>query len=241
MYIQILTTNKIYSLADKDEAGKTLKNTPGQGVLVEIDQIAEEGIIVDPKSLTDVEEANGVVRRLLTAEDRQFRGQLKNAARDYISDAQEKVERNGLNMKILDADLSFDQKKLTFYFSANNRVDFRGLVLDMAKSFDKLIRLQQVGVRDEAKYFGGIGKCGRELCCSKFLKNTQIATIEMAEKQEISAGGTGKLLGCCGKLMCCMSYEVGNYPGKCQPTLKTIIEKKGKTEDNSDSKTKVQK
>lgn len=223
MYIQILSTNKIFSFQDKDETGETLKNTPGQSVLVEIDGIVEEGIIIDPKSMTDVEEANGIVKRLLTAEDRKWRGQLKNAASDYIDDAQEKVDRNGLNMKILDADLSFDQKKLTIYFSANGRVDFRGLVLDMAKSFDKLIRLQQVGVRDEAKYFGGLGKCGRELCCAKFLHNAEMATIEMAEKQELSSGGSGKLLGSCGKLMCCLAYEADNYPKKSGERSKSNI------------------
>jgi len=182
------------------------------GVLVETDNILEAGVLVkEPVATFPAEEGTGTILRTLNAEDRAERTRLKAVARGFVDEAREKTLRHGLNIKILDADLSIDQKKLTFYFSADGRVDFRSLVSDMAKSFNKLIRLQQVGARDEAKYFGGIGKCGRELCCSKFLSNLESITLEMAQVQELSTAGTAKLSGCCGKLMCCLSYEASNY------------------------------
>lgn len=212
VFIYIMSTGKIYSYEGCDTKGKLLRLQLGQSVLIETDQIIEEGRVVEkPTSTYEVEEGTGKISRAVGPEDRQFCCGLKNKARQYIKEAQKKVLRHGLEMKILDANLSFDQKKLTFYFSANGRVDFRGLVLDMAKSFDKLIRLQQVGARDEAKYFGGIGKCGRELCCTKFLNNMETITLEMAQTQ-ISAAAANKSFGCCGKLMCCLAYEIKDYP-----------------------------
>jgi cell fate regulator YaaT (PSP1 superfamily) len=185
---------------------------PNDEVIVETDSILEAGSVVkDVGSPFPAEEGTGVILRKLTAEDKATRDRLKLAARKFLSEAREKTLRHGLDIKILDAELSFDQKKLTFYFSADGRVDFRSLVSDMAKSFNKLIRLQQVGSRDEAKYFGGIGKCGRELCCSKFLNNLESITLEMAQAQELSTAGSSKLSGSCGKLMCCLSYEVSSY------------------------------
>lgn len=214
VFIRFISTGKIYSYDPHDENDKSLKVKPNQSVLVETDSIVEEGITIEKPTLSEMEEGTGKILRLVTAEDRQWLCKLKHSAREYIKEAQEKVMRHGLNMKILDAGLSFDQKKLTFYFSASGRVDFRGLVLDMAKTFGKFIRLQQVGVRDEAKYFGGIGKCGRELCCTKFLNNIETITLEMAQVQELTTAGAGKLSGCCGKLMCCLSFEVENYPSR---------------------------
>lgn len=213
IYVRLNTTGKIYSYESRDAEGKSLRAKPNQTVLIDTDQIIEEGTVVEkPETMAEFEEGAGQILRLVTAEDRHWHCQLKQFARQFIEEAQNKVIRHGLDMKILDADFSFDQKKLTLYFSAKGRVDFRGLVLDMAKSFDKLIRLQQVGARDEAKYFGGIGKCGRELCCAKFLNNIETITLEMAQAQELSTAGTSKLSGCCGRLMCCLSFEAENYP-----------------------------
>lgn len=215
VFIRFLSTGKIYSFEARDEKDAPLRAKPNQGVLAEIDNIIEEGVVVEKEEVpTEIEEGTGRVLRLMTLEDRQLRCRLKHMARGYIEEACKKVMRHGLNMKILDADLSFDQKKLTFFFSAGGRVDFRGLVLDMAKTFEKLIRLQQVGARDEAKYFGGIGKCGRELCCTKFINNMEAITLEMAQNQELMTAGTSKLTGCCGKLMCCLAFEAENYPCK---------------------------
>lgn len=225
--IRVSSTGKIYNLEATSQEGKALNLKPNQSVLVDVDQIIEEGRITE-SSETETEEGSGTILRELNAEDFKRKTELKKAARDYIEEAQQKANHFSLGMKILDADLSFDQKKLTFYFSANGRIDFRLLVSDMAKSFNKLIRLQQVGSRDEAKYFGGIGKCGREYCCSKFLTNPENVTLEMAEAQNFSSTSTGKITGCCGKLMCCLSYESGNYPpcGKAKDCPKKQMEAK---------------
>lgn len=209
VFIRFLTTGKIYSYAPVDDNGKNFKLKSNQGVLVENEEIIEEGIVVAKTKIAENfegEEGRGKILRALKPEDRQWHCQLKGLARQYIGESQEKALRHGMDIKILDADLSFDQKKLTLYFRAKARVDFRLLVLDLAKSFDKLIRLQQVGSRDEAKYFGGIGKCGRELCCTKFLNNLENITYELNQASE--AGG--KCIGCCGKLMCCLTFEAEN-------------------------------
>ena len=213
IFVRIKSTGKIYSYEPKDKEGNALKVKPNQTVIIEMDQIIEEGkILKDLNSESEVEEGQDEILRVINYEDHEWCCGLKNMAREYITEAQKKVDIYGLEMKILDADLSFDQKKITFYFSAKGRVDFRGLVQDVARSFGKLIRLQQVGTRDQARLLGGIGKCGRELCCSKFLNNIESVTLEMAEAQELTGAAVSKLSGCCGKLMCCLSFETENYP-----------------------------
>ena len=115
-------------------------------------------------------------------------------------------------MELMDAELSFDEKKLTFYFAAEGRVDFRSLVSDLASTFRKLIRLQQIGARDEARFLGGCGRCGQVLCCRRFLKgDLDSVTLEMAQLQGLAAMGTARVTGCCGKLMCCLKYELDEY------------------------------
>ena len=210
--VRINSIGKINAFSDRDEQGKPLKVKPNQAVLVETEDIVEEGRTLDsPPADVDIEDSLGQILRAMTSEDRCRQCELKNLARGFIEEGQTKVFRHNLKMTILDADLSFDQKKLTFYFSAKGRVDFRGLVLDLAKTFQKIIRLQQVGAREEARLFGGIGRCGRELCCAKFLNNLENINLEMAQVQELAPQGVGKITGCCGKLMCCLSYELGNY------------------------------
>lgn len=207
VFIRFPTTGKIqvFSLA-KSSFG------PNQEVLVEIEGMVERATVVPkPDSTITSEEGTGKILRATTPEDHEHLCLLKSLAREYIEEASRKVNRHGLGMQILDAELSFDEKKLTFYFSAKGRIDFRSLVTDMVKSFDKVIRLQQVGARDEAKYFAGFGKCGRELCCAKFLNNLESITLEMAQVQELATAGSAKLSGCCGKLMCCLSFEAENY------------------------------
>ena len=202
-FIRVPSTGKVYEFATD------LKLVKDQEVLVENEAITEVGIVVGKQE--SAESTTGQVLRPVSKEDHQTLCQLKKKARHFLLEAQKKSFRHGLNMKILDADLSFDEKKLTFYFSSDVRVDFRSLVSDMVRTFNKLIRLQQVGARDEARYFGGIGKCGRELCCSKFLNNLESITLEMAQVQEMSTAGSAKLSGCCGKLMCCLAFEAQNY------------------------------
>jgi len=133
-------------------------------------------------------------------------------AQEMIPECQKKILRHRLPMELLDAELSFDEKKLTFYFTADGRVDFRALVSDLASSFKKLIRLQQVGARDEARFLGGHGRCGQILCCRKFLKgDLDSITLDMAQIQGLAAMGPGRITGACGKLMCCLAFEIEEY------------------------------
>jgi len=130
----------------------------------------------------------------------------RKTAKEAIKTCNKKIIERNLNMKLIDAELSFDCSKIIFYFSAEERVDFRDLVKDLAKIFKARIELKQVGVRDEAKMFGGFGQCGRELCCARFLKDFEPVTIKMAKDQNLPLNPT-KISGVCGRLMCCLSYE----------------------------------
>jgi len=202
--IQVKTTNQIYKI----ETEETLK--PGQEVLVEAEQIIEPAVVLCPKILKSEESdlALANFQRILSPEDEQNKARLKKQAENYLSEAVAKVMRHNLDMKILDADLSFDEKKLTFYFSAENRVDFRSLVADMLGSFRKIIRLQQIGPRDETRLFGGYGRCGQELCCKRFLNNMEKINSDIAVVAEVNGKNLQKMTGCCGRPMCCLSYEL---------------------------------
>ena len=149
--------------------------------------------------------------RKVDQKDREKASELKRQALDFLPICQERIRAYDLDsMKLLNADLSFDEKKVTFYFSADGRIDFRGLVSDLAKKFKKIIRLQQIGARDKAKIIGGAGRCGRSLCCSNFLNDIESVTLDMAKEQDISFGSS-KLSGSCGKLMCCLMFELDEY------------------------------
>ncbi len=121
-----------------------------------------------------------------------------------------KIAEHGLEMKLIDAEYSFDGSKLLFYFTAEGRVDFRDLVKDLASTFRTRIELRQIGVRDEAKLIGGLGICGRPLCCSTFLSDFQPVSIKMAKEQGISLS-SAKISGTCSRLMCCLKYEENVY------------------------------
>ena len=113
-------------------------------------------------------------------------------------------------MKLVQAEYSFDRSKILFYFTANGRVDFRELVKDLAKIFKARIELRQIGVRDEARLFGGFGSCGRELCCARFLRDFEPVTIKMAKEEGLPLNPP-KISGLCGRLMCCLSFEYETY------------------------------
>lgn len=180
-----------------------------QEILAKVDDILEIGAVLCLKNCGGAEIVVGPeiqIVRALDEQDQITKKDLKEKARAYLVEAQEKAYRHSLDIRILDADLSFDEKKLTFYFSAENRVDFRSLVSDMVGSFGKIIRLQQVGSREEAKLFGGFGRCGRPLCCATFLNNLEGVSLKTAG-QDTGGAKAGKMAGCCGKLMCCLTYE----------------------------------
>ena len=123
---------------------------------------------------------------------------------------EQRIAAHNLKMKLVDAEYTLDRSKLVFYFTADNRVDFRELVKDLASQFHTRIELRQIGVRDESKMLGGLGLCGQPFCCSRFLKNFQPVSIKMAKEQGLSLNPT-KISGACGRLMCCLAYEESAY------------------------------
>ena len=120
------------------------------------------------------------------------------------------VDRHGLKMKVTEAEWQFDRKKLIIYFTAERRVDFRELVRDLARTFRTRIELRQIGVRDEAALLGGVGRCGRELCCSTWLPELKPVSLQLAKDQRLSLN-PAQISGCCGRLMCCLMYEHTTY------------------------------
>lgn len=150
------------------------------------------------------------VLRIATPEDHQQMEDNKKAATAALDICEEKIKNHGLEMKLVDAEYTFDRNKIIFYFTADGRVDFRELVRDLAAVFRTRIELRQIGVRDEAKMLGGIGPCGRVLCCSSFLGDFEPVSIKMAKDQNLSLNPT-KISGLCGRLMCCLKFENEHY------------------------------
>ncbi|MCR8636087.1 MULTISPECIES: PSP1 domain-containing protein [Paenibacillus] len=150
------------------------------------------------------------VIRIADQTDAQLVEDNKSAAKNAFALCQEKIKDHQLKMKLVDVEYTFDRNKIIFYFTAEGRVDFRELVKDLAGVFRTRIELRQIGVRDEAKMLGGIGPCGRILCCSSFLGDFEPVSIKMAKDQNLSLNPT-KISGLCGRLMCCLKYEHDNY------------------------------
>lgn len=150
------------------------------------------------------------VIRLATEEDSEQVQANKKMATEALQLCQDKIIQHDLDMKLIDVEYTFDRNKIIFYFTAEGRVDFRELVKDLAFVFRTRIELRQIGVRDEAKMLGGIGPCGRLLCCSTFLGDFEPVSIKMAKDQNLSLNPV-KISGLCGRLMCCLKYENDNY------------------------------
>ena len=150
------------------------------------------------------------VQRLATEEDFLIEEKNKIREKEAFDICLEKITQHGLDMKLIDAEITFDQIKLIFYFTSDGRVDFRELVKELASIFRMRIELRQIGVRDEAKMRNGIGICGRPLCCATFLGDFQPVSIKMAKEQSLSLNPT-KISGICGRLMCCLKYEEDVY------------------------------
>jgi cell fate regulator YaaT (PSP1 superfamily) len=150
------------------------------------------------------------VVRVADQKDRMIVDENKQAAKEAYEVCNEKVTEHQLDMKLVDVEYTFDRNKVIFYFTADGRVDFRELVKDLAAIFRTRIELRQIGVRDEAKMLGGIGPCGRMLCCSTFLGDFDPVSIKMAKDQNLSLNPT-KISGLCGRLMCCLKYENDEY------------------------------
>lgn len=182
-------------------------------VIVETVRGVEYGrVVVAPKKVdeNDVVLPLKKVLRIADQKDRMTVEENKLAAKEAYEVCSEKVSSHQLDMKLVDVEYTFDRNKVIFYFTADGRVDFRELVKDLAAIFRTRIELRQIGVRDEAKMLGGIGPCGRMLCCSTFLGDFDPVSIKMAKDQNLSLNPT-KISGLCGRLMCCLKYENDEY------------------------------
>ncbi len=144
--------------------------------------------------------------RKATPEDEEMLLQNQVREREAFNICQRRIQRHGLEMNLVDVEFTFDVNKIIFYFTADGRIDFRELVKDLASVFRTRIELRQIGVRDEARMVGGIGSCGRPLCCASWLGDFEPVSIRMAKNQNLSLNPT-KISGCCGRLMCCLKYE----------------------------------
>lgn len=185
----------------------------GNHVIVETARGVEFGrVVLGPKEVGEDEVVHPLKEVLRVAtqadEDREQQNRLKE--KDAFKICQKKIREHGLEMKLIDAEYTFDNNKVLFYFTADGRIDFRQLVKDLAAIFKTRIELRQIGVRDETKILGGIGICGRSLCCHTYLSEFAPVSIKMAKEQNLSLNQT-KISGVCGRLMCCLKNEQETY------------------------------
>ena len=206
--VRFRAAGKIYYF---DPAGLAIKT--GDNVIVETARGIEFGYVVlgsrevpDEKVVQPLKQ----VIRMATEEDRAIEAKNKEKEKEAFKICLEKIRKRGLEMKLIDAEYTFDNNKVLFYFTADGRIDFRELVKDLAAVFKTRIELRQVGVRDETKILGGIGICGRTLCCHSYLSEFIPVTIKMAKEQNLSLNPT-KISGVCGRLMCCLKNEEETY------------------------------
>ena len=190
-----------------------LKIKAGQHVIVETARGIEYGYVVlgnrDVEDNKVIQPLKAVIR-MASEEDDRIETENKAKEKDAFKICQEKIRRHGLEMKLIDVEYTFDNNKILFYFTADGRIDFRELVKDLASVFRTRIELRQVGVRDETKIVGGVGICGRPLCCHTYLSEFIPVSIKMAKEQNLSLNPT-KISGVCGRLMCCLKNEEETY------------------------------
>ena len=206
--VRFRTAGKIYYFGPKN-----LELKLGDHVVVETARGVELGTVaVEPKDVPDDEVVQPLktVQRIATEDDFKRAEKNKEKEKEAFKVCQEKIKKHKLDMKLVDAEYTFDNNKLLFYFTADGRIDFRELVKDLASVFRTRIELRQIGVRDETKMMGGIGICGRPLCCSSYLTDFVPVSIKMAKEQNLSLNPT-KISGVCGRLMCCLKNEQETY------------------------------
>ena len=185
----------------------------GDHVIVETARGVEFGnVVTGPREVEEerISQPLKSVIRLANKDDYRREEKNREKEKEAFSICQEKIRKHGLDMKLIDAEYTFDNNKVLFYFTADGRIDFRELVKDLASVFRTRIELRQIGVRDETKIRGGIGICGRELCCHTYLTEFAPVSIKMAKEQNLSLNPS-KISGVCGRLMCCLTNEEQNY------------------------------
>ena len=192
---------------------KNYKVKVGDHVIVETARGVEYGrVVLDPRSVKEDEVVHPLkeVLRVATKEDEEHEAENRLKEKEAFKICKKKIREHGLDMKLIDAEYTFDNNKVLFYFTADGRIDFRQLVKDLASVFKTRIELRQIGVRDETKILGGIGICGRTLCCHTYLSEFAPVSIKMAKEQNLSLNQT-KISGVCGRLMCCLKNEQEAY------------------------------
>ena len=206
----------------------------GDHVIVETARGPEFGVVsMRARTVADdmVAQPLRSVIRVATKEDEEKRAELSAKEKEALKICREKIHKHNLEMKLVDAEYAFDENRILFYFTADGRIDFRDLVKDLASVFHTRIELRQIGVRDETRMLGGIGSCGRELCCATYLNDFAPVSIKMAKEQNLSLN-PGKISGICGRLMCCLKNEEETYE-----FLNTRMPKLGAAATTADGRT----
>lgn len=206
--VRFRTAGKIYYFDPKN-----YKIAVGDHVIVETARGVEYGtVMIAPKELPPEKVIQPLkpVIRVATPEDEKIEEKNHQKEKEAFKICIEKIQKHKMEMKLVDAEYTFDNNKLLFYFTADGRIDFRELVKDLASVFRTRIELRQIGVRDETKILGGIGICGRPLCCNTFLSEFAPVSIKMAKEQNLSLNPS-KISGVCGRLMCCLKNEEETY------------------------------
>ena len=206
----------------------SMKIPVGEKVIVETARGVECGTVVIGNFMAEDEDIVHPLKeifRIATQQDMKMLEKNKARKDEIMKVFTEKIAEHKLSMKPIDVESTFDGGKIMFYFTAESRVDFRDLVKDLAGIYRTRIELRQIGVRDEAKMLGGLGICGRQLCCASFLGEFQPVSIKMAKEQSLSLNPT-KISGTCGRLMCCLKYEQDSYEEllKITPKIGALVE-----------------
>jgi cell fate regulator YaaT (PSP1 superfamily) len=220
--VRFRSAGKVYFFDPKD-----FDINAGEHVIVETARGIEYGaVVIGPREVDDpkvVQPLKDVIR-ISTPEDDGIELNNKIKEKEAFKICMEKIKKHGLEMKLIDAEYTFDNNKVLFYFTADGRIDFRELVKDLAAVFKTRIELRQIGVRDETKIMGGIGICGRSLCCHTHLSEFAPVSIKMAKEQNLSLNPT-KISGVCGRLMCCLKNEEETYEelNSCLPNVGDFV------------------
>lgn len=226
--VKIEFYNKKYCYCKND----TLRLKKNLTVIVKTSRGLEFGFVSDlnPQNYTEDDSKNNDIIRIATNQDYQRHLLNKREESKALKKCQQLSKKNNLDIQVLDANFTFDRSQLMFRFISDSRIDFRALAKDLAFIYKTRIELRQIGIRDKAKEIGGIGQCGKELCCSKFLKNLNSVSINMAKNQGISLN-PNKINGNCGRLLCCLNYEDATYM-ECRKGLPNV----GDLNPNGDGK-----
>ena len=221
--IQFRPGQKIYFF-DPDGASFV----PGDHVIMDTARGAEYGICAGGNHAISAKEVVAPLRKILrkaTEQDEKINAENRSRERRALEVCMKKIQHHGLDMQLVSAECAFDGSKILFYFTADERVDFRELVKDLAGVFHTRIELRQIGVRDKAKMVGGLGICGRPFCCASFLDDFQPVSIKMAKTQNLSLNPT-KISGTCGRLMCCLKYEQDTYESliRSSPKVESFVD-----------------